>query len=276
MLQSKQEKCPLPIDLLISMTHQEQATVKPSLNPVIIIPTRLASTRLPSKALANIGGKPMILWVLERALQANIGPVFVACAEQAVADIVKGAGGQAILTDPQHPSGSDRIYEALNLIDPKKSFDVVINLQGDLPTIEPDNFDSVLKPLSNKAVDIATLVAKIESKTDPSNPNIVKAIMGLSEGEKVSRVIYFSRTLAPSGRGPFFHHIGIYAYRRKALSRFVNLPTSVLERRERLEQLRALEDGMRIDATLVDTIPIGVDTLEDLNQAKSILEKKHV
>lgn len=258
------------------MTHQEQATVKPSLNPVIIIPTRLASTRLPSKALANIGGKPMILWVLERALQANIGPVFVACAEQAVADIVKGAGGQAILTDPQHPSGSDRIYEALNLIDPKKSFDVVINLQGDLPTIEPDNFDSVLKPLSNKAVDIATLVAKIESKTDPSNPNIVKAIMGLSEGEKVSRVIYFSRTLAPSGRGPFFHHIGIYAYRRKALSRFVNLPTSVLERRERLEQLRALEDGMRIDATLVDTIPIGVDTLEDLNQAKSILEKKHV
>ena len=247
--------------------------MKTSLNPVVIIPTRLASARLPSKPLAKIGGRPMILWVLERALQANIGPVFVACAEQVIVNIVKKAGGQAILTNPDHPSGSDRVFEALNLIDPKKAFDVIVNLQGDLPTIESHDFQSVLKPLENKAVDIATLVAKIQSSTESSNPNIVKAVMGLGKGEKTSRVIYFTRALAPSGKGPFFHHIGIYAYRRQALSRFVNLPASALERRESLEQLRALEDGMRIDATLVDTAPIGVDTPADLKRVKSILER---
>ena len=244
------------------------------LKPIVLIPARLKSARLPSKPLANIAGKPMILWVLESALKAAIGPVFVACAEKKIADIVVAAGGQAILTDPDHRSGSDRIFEALSLVDPENKYNVVINLQGDLPTIEPISIRDVLKPLKNYTVDIATLVTEIGCTEDRTNPNVVKAVLGFKNNERIARALYFTRGTAPAGHGPLYHHIGIYAYRRCALEHFIKLPVSTLEEREKLEQLRALEAGMRIDAHLVDTLPIGVDTSAELKQARSILGKK--
>lgn len=243
----------------------------PNLNPVVIIPARLHATRLPGKPLADIEGEPMIVHVWRRATQAGIGPVVVACAEQEVADAVIRHGGTAILTDPGHPSGSDRVWEALEKVDPERQFGAVVNVQGDLPTLDPEIVRAVFQPLENPQVDLATLVAEISVEDERTNPNVVKAVVGLEAGARVGRALYFTRATAPWGQGPHYHHIGLYAYRREALQRFVGLPQGVLERREKLEQLRALENGMRIDAALVDTVPLGVDTPADLDRARALI-----
>ena len=240
-------------------------------NPIVLIPARLASTRLPNKPLAEIGGQPMIVQVWNRAREADVGPVVVACAEQDIFEAVRDAGGEAVLTDPDHPSGSDRIFEALAKTDGEGRFDAVVNLQGDLPTIAPDAVRAVLGPLSESTCDIATLVAEITDPAERDDPNVVKAVLAMAPGAGVGRALYFSRATVPTGDGPLYHHIGIYAYRRLALERFVTLDPGVLEARERLEQLRALENGMRIDATLVDTVPLGVDTPAELQRAREIL-----
>ena len=240
-------------------------------NPIIIIPARLSSTRLPDKPLADICGEPMIAHVWRRALEAGVGPVVVAAAEPSIAEAVEKAGGTAVLTDPDLPSGSDRIHQALIRYDPANTYDAVINLQGDLPTIEPQPIRAALDLLSNPAVDIGTLAAEIIRAEERSDPNVVKAVFPLAPGARRGRALYFTRASAPSGDGPLYHHIGLYAYRRAALERFVALPPGILERRERLEQLRALEAGMRIDVALVDTVPLGVDTPADLDRARTML-----
>jgi 3-deoxy-manno-octulosonate cytidylyltransferase (CMP-KDO synthetase) len=232
-------------------------------NPVVVIPARLAATRLPDKPLADINGEPMIVHVWRRAMEADIGPVIVAAAEPVVADAVRAAGGRAVLTDPDLPSGSDRIHRALGEADPDGHHDAVINLQGDLPTIDPASVRASLTPLADGAVDIATLAAVITRDEERDSPNVVKAVVGLADGQTVGRALYFTRATAPWGNGPLYHHIGLYVFRREALARFVALPPGVLERREKLEQLRALEAGMRIDVALVDTVPLGVDTPAD-------------
>lgn len=240
-------------------------------SPIVIIPARMASTRLPGKPLADINGLPMIVQVMKRALEADIGPVVVASAEPEINAAIEAHGGRAVLTDPNHPSGSDRIFEALQRVDSDARHDVVVNLQGDLPIIDPDVVRAVLRPMADPAVDIATLVAEITDDEEKTNPNVVKAVLGLEAGQAVGRALYFSRATVPHGDGPLYHHIGIYAYRRAALERFVSLTPGVLEQRERLEQLRALENGMRIDAACVDTVPFGVDTPADLERARAIL-----
>ena len=248
------------------------------MNPVVVIPARMASTRLPDKPLADIAGAPMIVQVWRRAMEADVGPVVVACAEAAIADAVMQAGGAAVLTEPGHPSGSDRIHEALQRFDPDARHDVVVNLQGDLPTIAPDVVRAVLAPLADAACDIATLVAPITEADERTNPNVVKAVLALAPGGAIGRALYFSRASVPwsdpgadASTAPLYHHIGIYAYRREALKRFVQLSPGMLEKRERLEQLRALENGMTIAAACVDTVPLGVDTPADLERARAIL-----
>ncbi len=231
----------------------------------------MASTRLPGKPLADIAGRPMIVHVLERALRAEIGPVAVACAEIAVADAVHAAGGIAVLTDPALPSGSDRVHAALAILDPERRHDVVVNLQGDFPTIVPAALRAVIAPLDDPAIDIATLVSPIHSAEEAIVPSVVKAACAFAEGAATAMALYFSRSIVPAGAGPLWHHIGIYAYRRAALERFVTLPESPLERREALEQLRALEAGMRIACTRIDAGPFGVDTPADLARARALL-----
>ncbi len=241
----------------------------------------MASTRLPNKPLADIAGQPMIVQVWKRAMEADIGPVVVAAGEAAIVEAVHAAGGQAVLTRSDHPSGSDRIHEALQLLDPDGRHDAVINVQGDLPTIEPLAVKAVFAPLKDPAVDIATLAARIGKRAQRDDPNIVKAVVAFAAGQRIARALYFSRCPAPwDGRGPdqpgddslpLYHHIGLYAFRRAALSRFVALPPSPLELRERLEQLRALEAGMRIDVALVDTVPLGVDNASELARARRLL-----
>jgi 3-deoxy-manno-octulosonate cytidylyltransferase (CMP-KDO synthetase) len=240
-------------------------------NPIVIIPARLGSQRLPDKPLADIAGAPMIVHVWRRAVEANIGPVVVACAERSIADAITAAGGHAVITRPDHPSGSDRIHEALLLLDPAGKYDAVVNVQGDLPTIAPGVIGAVLEPLHDPAVDMATLAAEITDPAERSDPNVVKAVVDLAPGARIGRALYFSRAAIPAGDGPLLHHIGLYAFRREALAQFVALPESPLERRERLEQLRALAAGMRIDVALVDTVPDGVDTPADLEKARSRL-----
>ncbi|HXE26896.1 MAG TPA: 3-deoxy-manno-octulosonate cytidylyltransferase [Stellaceae bacterium] len=240
-------------------------------NPVLVIPARMASTRLPGKPLADIEGAPMIVHVWRRAREAALGPVIVACAEREIAAAVEAAGGKAVLTKPDHPSGSDRIFEAVMQLDPARQYDVVVNLQGDLPLIEPNAIRAALAPLSEAAVDIATLAAPIENNEELGNPSVVKIAAGLAPGVGVARALYFSRLPVPYGGGAHYHHIGLYAYRRAALERFVALPPSPLEKRESLEQLRALEAGMRIDVALVDTVPFGVDTPADLARARELI-----
>lgn len=236
------------------------------LHPIILIPARMASTRLPGKPLADICGMPMIVQVMLRAQEAEQGPVVVAAAEKEIAGAVEKAGGVAALTDPSHPSGSDRIWEALQKIDPNGAYDVVVNVQGDLPTLDPALIKAAVAVLENPEVDIATLVCEIKDPQERTNPNVVKVVKGQG-----SRALYFTRATAPHGEGPLYHHIGLYAYRRAALKRFVALPPSMLEKREKLEQLRALEHGMRIDVAVVDTVPLGVDTPEDLEKARAVL-----
>jgi 3-deoxy-manno-octulosonate cytidylyltransferase (CMP-KDO synthetase) len=243
------------------------------MNPVVLIPARLASTRLPDKPLADIAGKPMIVHVWERAKAAGIGPVYVAAAEAEIVAAVKQAGGDAVLTRPEHPSGSDRIFEALGKVDPDRRFDVIVNVQGDLPTLDPKIIRRALEPLANPAVDIATLCVEITRESERSDPNVVKAVAGLApqDGRTIARALYFSRSTVPANEGPLYHHVGLYAYRRAALERFVALPPAVLEQREKLEQLRALEAGLRIDVALVDTVPLGVDTPAELERARKML-----
>ncbi|MDE8344669.1 MAG: 3-deoxy-manno-octulosonate cytidylyltransferase [Acidocella sp.] len=239
------------------------------MTPIILIPARLGSTRLPAKVLAEIGGVPMIVQVLRRALDSGLGPVAVACAEPEIADAVRKAGGQAVMTDPDLPSGSDRIHAALMALDPAGVHDVVVNLQGDLPGIDPTYLHAVLAPLTNPACDIATLVAPVLSDAEAQALSVVKCACAFAPGSDIAPALYFSRLPVPAGDGPLWHHIGIYAYRRAALARFVALPPSALERREKLEQLRALEAGMRMGVARVAAAPFGVDTPADLAAARA-------
>jgi 3-deoxy-manno-octulosonate cytidylyltransferase (CMP-KDO synthetase) len=244
------------------------------LNPLVVIPSRLASTRLPGKPLADIHGAPMIVHVWRRAVEADIGPVVVACAEAEIAAAIEASGGRAVLTNPDHPSGSDRIHEAVSRLDPDRKHDIIVNLQGDLPTVAPEVVRAVLTPFAVPEVDVATLGCVIKVEEERHNPSVVKAVAGFALDAKpgtIVRALYFSRATVPTGPGAHYHHIGLYAYRRAALERYVSLPPGVLERRERLEQLRALEDGMRIDIVLVDTVPLGVDTPADLALAREML-----
>lgn len=243
-------------------------------NPIVLIPSRLASTRLPDKPLADIHGLPMIVHCLKRAQEAGFARVAVACGDQAIADAIRAHGGEAVMTDPNHPSGSDRIFEALNKLDPDGRHDAVVNFQGDLPAIDPKVIAAVLTPLADPKVDIATLTTPIKDAHEIDEPSVVKAVLSLAPGQTTGRALYFSRRPVPSGDGPLWHHIGIYAYRRAALARFVTLKPSPLELREKLEQLRALEDGMTIAAAVVDTLPLGVDTPADLARIRAVMAPK--
>ena len=238
-------------------------------NAIILIPARLASTRLPGKPLADLHGVPMIVQVLRRAEAARIGEAVVATDSEAVAAAVEKAGGRAVMTRSDHVSGSDRIYEALEALDPEHRIDVVVNVQGDLPTIDPADIGAALKPLDDAAVDIATLAAVITDPAELINPNVVK-VSGPQFARGRLHALRFSRKAA-TGPGPHYHHIGLYAYRRPALERFVKLPSSANEQREKLEQLRALDAGMRIDAMVVNSVPLGVDTPDDLEKARRLL-----
>lgn len=245
------------------------------MNPIILIPARMASTRLPNKPLADIHGKPMIVHVMERAQESKLGRVVIACAETEIKAAIEKAGGEAVLTAPELPSGSDRILAALKTIDPAKKHDVIINVQGDLPTLDPHLIKTAFDLLSNPAVSIGTLASIIRKEAEKTNPNVVKAIaeIDFEKNQKTGRALYFTRTTTPSGEGPLLHHIGLYTYKREALEQFVASPPSALEKRERLEQLRALALGMRIDVAIVDTVPLGVDTPEDLETAREMLKK---
>lgn len=250
-----------------------------TLTPIVLIPARLASTRLPNKPLADIAGKPMIVHCIERALEADIGPVAVAAGDAEIVAAVRDSGHTAVATDPGHPSGSDRIYEALGRLDPDGCYDAIINVQGDLPTLDPRSVRAALAPLERSgAVDIATIAAVISREEERTNPNVVKVFAGFATQtpgpEAIARALAFTRATAPWGEGPLYHHIGLYAYRRDALKRFVGMKPGILEQRERLEQLRALEAGMRIDVALVEDVPLGVDTADDLERARGILAKK--
>ncbi|HET6467031.1 MAG TPA: 3-deoxy-manno-octulosonate cytidylyltransferase [Geminicoccaceae bacterium] len=240
---------------------------------VVLIPARLASTRLPGKPLAPIAGEPMIVHVWRRAAAAGVGPVVVACAEPAIANVVRAAGGEAVLTDPALPSGTDRIYQALQAIDPERRFERIVNVQGDLPTMEPEMLHHVLEPLDALGVDIGTLACPTTDPAEMQDPNVVKAVVAFPpDRPELGQALYFTRATAPSGPGPVWHHIGIYAFTRASLDRFAILPPSPLELRERLEQLRALEAGMSIGVRTVETVPFGVDAPHDLERARRILE----
>lgn len=240
--------------------------------PILIIPARLAAKRLPGKPLADIGGVPMIVHVWRRAMEAKIARVLVATDSEAIAAVIRAAGGEARMTGQSHVSGSDRVFEALETADPDGGCDIVINLQGDLPLIAPADLACVLAPLADPAVDIATLAAPFAAAKERDDPNVVK-IVGTALSPTRLRALYFTRAPAPWGEGPHYHHLGVYAYRRAALARFVALPPSALEARERLEQLRALEAGMRIDVALIAQATFGVDTVADLERARALLGK---
>jgi 3-deoxy-manno-octulosonate cytidylyltransferase (CMP-KDO synthetase) len=245
----------------------------PMADVLILIPARMASTRLPGKPLAEIAGEPMIVHVLRRAQAAKIGLVVVATDSPEIAAAVDKSGGRAVMTRADHASGSDRIFEALGKADPRGEVKIIVNVQGDLPTLEPAHIVAALGPLADPAVDISTLAAEITKAAERTNPNVVK-VAGTPVAPSRLRALYFSRATVPAGEGPLYHHIGLYAFRRAALERFVTLPASPLEQREKLEQLRALEAGMRIDVAIVDTVPLGVDTPEDLETARAMLTSR--
>jgi len=247
--------------------------------PLVLIPARMGSTRLPGKPLLDIHGEPMIVHVWKRAMESKIGPVVVACDGPEIAEAVKKAGGEAVVTDPNHPSGSDRIWEALTILQDKAQkglgeFDSIINVQGDLPTLDPVAIRTAYALLGNPSVDIGTLGVAIHKDEEIHADHIVKAVAEIPQGETLGRALYFSRRPVPSGAGPMVHHIGLYAYRRDALARFVKEPPSQLEQREKLEQLRALALGMHIALAMIDTVPLGVDTPADLDIARKILGTK--
>jgi 3-deoxy-manno-octulosonate cytidylyltransferase (CMP-KDO synthetase) len=237
------------------------------MNPIVLIPARMASTRLPGKPLALIGGIPMIVRVWRQAVAAGLGPVVVAAAEREIVEAIEAAGGKAVMTAPDLPSGSDRIFAALEAIDPQGAHDAVVNLQGDLPAIDPSAIRASVEALGS--ADIATLAAEIGDGADAGNPNVTKAVVAWDRGGRLGRALYFTRARAPYGEGPLFHHVGIYAFRREALKRFVALAPSPLEKREKLEQLRALEAGMTIAVARVDEVPLSVDTPQDLERARA-------
>lgn len=242
------------------------------MSTLVLIPARMASTRLPGKPLADIAGRPMIVHVAARAAESGLGRVVVATDTEAVADAVRAHGFEAVMTRTDHESGSDRIFEALTSLDPKGEVETIVNVQGDLPTIDPELIRAAFRPFADASVDIATLGVEIVREEEKINPNVVK-IVGSALSPSRLKALYFTRATAPWGEGPLYHHIGLYAYRRSALERFVKLGPSPLEKRERLEQLRALEAGMRIDAEIVSSVPLGVDTPEDLERARDILSR---
>lgn len=239
---------------------------------IVLVPARMSASRLPGKPLADIGGVPMIVHVMRRAEAAGLGPVVVATDSQEILGAVEAAGGRAVMTRADHPTGSDRIQEAADLVDPERRFQRIVNVQGDLPTIDPSIVRAAADLLDDPAVDIGTLTAVITRQEEITNPNVVK-VVGTPLSESRLRALYFTRATAPTGEGPLYHHIGLYAYRRAALERFVSLPPAPLEKRERLEQLRALENGMRIDVAVVDAVPLGVDTPADLERARALIAK---
>lgn len=241
---------------------------------LILIPARMASTRLPGKPLADIGGRPMIIHVAERARRSGLGRVVIATDSAEIADAAHAYGHEAVMTDAKHQSGSDRVFEALQTLDPEGHIETVLNLQGDLPTIDPAVIQAALSPLEDPAVDIGTLGVAIVDEAEKTAPSVVK-IVGSPLNETRLRTLYFTRATAPWGEGPLYHHVGIYAWRRAALARFVSLEQSTLEKRESLEQLRALEAGMRIDAEIVNSVPLGVDTPEDLERARALIESRN-
>jgi 3-deoxy-manno-octulosonate cytidylyltransferase (CMP-KDO synthetase) len=238
---------------------------------LVVIPARMHSTRLPGKPLADIGGVPMIVHVWRQAMAAQMGRVVVATDSPDIVAAMRQAGGEAVMTRPDHASGSDRVFEAVNHVDPDGDFDIILNLQGDLPTLEPRLAVDCVAPLRDKGPDIATIAAEIRDESERTNPNVVKVVGTPTPVPGRLRALLFTRATAPYGEGPLYHHSGIYAFRRSALERFVSLRPSALEKREKLEQLRALENGMRIDVTLVDTVPLGVDTPADLERARRLL-----
>ena len=244
-------------------------------HPLVVIPARMASTRLPGKPLADICGVPMIVQVWRRAMEAEIGRVVVAAAEAGIAEAVRAAGGEAVLTDPDLPSGSDRVWQAVCDLDPACRHSIIVNVQGDLPTLDPALIRTAYDALIRPGADISTLAAEITADEERASENVVKAVAAF-ENTRLARALYFTRAAAPWGPGPLYHHIGLYAYRREALARFVALPPSPLEKREKLEQLRALEAGMEIEIALVDTVPLGVDTPADLEKARAMLSRRPV
>ena len=239
-------------------------------NPIVMIPSRLASTRLPDKPLADIAGTPMIVRVWRRAVEAGVGPVVVACGDRAILQAVESAGGRAVMTDPRHPTGSDRIAEALTRLDPNREHDAVINVQGDLPLLDPAAVQVARFALNDPDIDIATLGAVISDEAALHDTSVNKVVAGFADPTRPARALYFSKAIVPWGEGPHYEHIGLYAYRREALERFVKLPQGVLELRERLEQLRALENGMTMSVSLIDPARLGVqvDTPADLERAR--------
>jgi len=240
---------------------------------LVLIPARMASSRLPGKPLADIAGEPMIVHVMRRAQAAKVGEVVIATDSEAIAACVEKAGGRAVMTRADHASGSDRIFEALGALDPQRRTRIIVNMQGDLPTFDPADLRAVLALLDDGAVDVATLAAEISRPEERTNPNVVK-VVGSPLAPNRLHALYFTRATAPYGEGPLYHHIGLYAYRRAALEKFVALPPSPLERREKLEQLRLIEAGLRIDVAIVRSVPLGVDTPEDLETARATLSKR--
>jgi 3-deoxy-manno-octulosonate cytidylyltransferase (CMP-KDO synthetase) len=239
-------------------------------NVIVVIPARMGASRLPGKPLLDIGGQPMIVHVLRRAEAAGIGEVVVATDSGVIATAVEKAGGRAVLTRTDHASGSDRIHEALGIVDPERRAGIVVNVQGDRPTQGSGDIRAALALLDDPQVDIGTVASEITREPDRTDPNVVKAV-GSPLGVGRMRALYFTRATVPSGDGPLYFHMGLYVYRRAALERFITLPPSPLEQRERLEQLRALEAGMRIDIALVDSDPLDVNTPEDLERARALL-----
>jgi 3-deoxy-manno-octulosonate cytidylyltransferase (CMP-KDO synthetase) len=244
------------------------------MNPIVVIPARMASTRLPGKPLADIAGLSMIVRVWRQAMAAGVGPVVVAVAESEIADAIEAAGGKAVMTAPDLPSGSDRVFQALEKVDPRGAHDIVVNLQGDLPALDPADVRAVVDALVTTGADIATLAAEIDDPADFDNPSVVKPVVSWDVTGRRGHALYFTRARAPSGEGALYHHIGIYAFTRTALARFVTLPASALEKREKLEQLRALEAGMTIAVARVDAVPLSVDTPADLEKARKLLDGK--
>jgi 3-deoxy-manno-octulosonate cytidylyltransferase (CMP-KDO synthetase) len=243
-------------------------------NPIILIPARLGSTRLPGKPLADIAGRPMIVHVWRRAVAADIGPVVVACGDRAIAEAVEAAGGRAVLTDPDLPQGSDRVHAAIGLLDPERTHDAVVNVQGDMPFIDPAAIRMATADLADPEVDIATLATVIEDDAALADTSVNKVVAGFTDPARPARALYFSKAAVPWGPGPHYEHVGLYAYRRAALERFAALPRGVLEERERLEQLRALEAGMRISVRLIRQAQLGVqvDTPADLERARRLMQ----
>jgi 3-deoxy-manno-octulosonate cytidylyltransferase (CMP-KDO synthetase) len=239
---------------------------------LIVIPARMSASRLPGKPMVDIAGEPMIVHVWRRAVEAQAGRVVVAADTDEIVAAIHAVGGEALLTRPDHASGSDRVFEAVERVDPEAQADLVVNLQGDLPTLEPRLVRACLAPLADAGPDIATIAAEIVEPDECTNPNVVKVVGTPLDAGCRLRALYFTRATAPYGEGPLYHHIGIYAYRRAALKRFIGLKPSPLEGREKLEQLRALEAGMRIDVEIVDTVPLGVDTPADLERARGLLK----